>query len=102
MGRKSNKKTYDPDKIADFFGMDKIYIRRHIANGKRLDLVYLVLSNDDLTIKEKRDYLFYKTSLSSNMKINLWERFTGDFGYNYCKSGSYSLEFEIIQEGGAV
>ena len=23
---KRNKKTYDPDKIADFFGMDKIYI----------------------------------------------------------------------------
>ena len=102
MKRKYTKSSIDTRKIADFFGMQRIDVNKHIAKGNRLDLVYSVLSNDDLTTKEKRTYLFHNTSLSLGMKNNLWERYCGDYGYAYCKSGSYSLEFEIIQEGGQV
>ena len=102
MKRKYNKKLYDSNKIADFFSMTNLDVYKHIKKGNRLDLVYKVLNNDNLTLKEKRAYLFYNTSLSLGMKNNLWERYTGDYGYAYCKSGSYSLEFKIIQEEGQV
>ena len=102
MDRKHNKSIVDTKIIADFFGMPRIIVNRHIVTGKRLDFVYSVLNNDNVSLKDKRNYLFKNTSLSLNMKINLWERFIGDFGYEYCKSGSYSLDFEIIQEGGTV
>ena len=102
MKRKYNRVLIDTRIISDFFGMSRIDVNKHIAKGNRLDLVYSVLNNDSLSIKEKRTYLFHNTSLSLGMKNNLWERFTGDYGYAYCKSGSYSLEFEIIQEGGQV
>ena len=100
MKRKYNKTLIDTRKIADFFGMAHIDVYKHIKKGNRLDLVYSVLSNDDLTIKEKRTYLFHNTSLSLGMKNNLWERFTGDYGFEYCKTGSNSLDVLIQQEGG--
>lgn len=77
-------------------------MNKHIAKGNRLDLVYSVLSNANLTTKEKRDYLYNNTSLSLGMKNNLFERYMGDYGFSYCKTGSYSLEFKIHQEGGQV
>lgn len=102
MARKYNNKTYDTKEIAEFFSMKPIDVYKNIYKGNRLDLVYTVLSNDKLTTKQKRTYLFYNTSMSEKMKDKLWERYFGDYGYAYCKATSISLEFEIIQEGGSV
>ena len=102
MKRKYNRSLIDTRLIADFFGMSRSDVNKHLAKNRRLDLIYKVFNNDNLTTKEKRTYLYHNTNMSLEMKNNLWERFNGDYGYNYCKTGSMSLDFEILQEGGAV
>jgi len=102
MKRKYNKSLIDTNLIADFFSMSRIDVNKHIAKNRRLDLIYKVFTNDNLTTKEKRTYLYHNTNLSLEMKNNIYERFMGDYGFSYCKTGSMSLDFEIIQEGGAI
>ncbi len=99
---KQSKSIIDPKEIAKFFDMELQNIHKHIAKGFRLDLIYIVFNDDKLTTKQKRTYLYHNTSLSLGMKNSLFERYIGDYGYAYAKSGSYSLDFEIHQERGTV
>ena len=89
-----HKSIVSTNKIADFFGMSRTDVNKNIAKGNRLDLVYSVLSKDNLTLSQKKDYL-RNTSLSEGMKNNLFERYMGDYGFEYCRTGSNSLEVRI-------
>jgi hypothetical protein len=88
-----NKSLIDTKLIADFFGMSRLVVNKHLAKKSPLDLIYIVFNDDNLTTREKRTYLYHNTDLTLNMKNNLWERFNGDYGFEYCKTGSMSLEF---------
>jgi len=94
MKRKYIKKVIKIDVLADFFGMEKVDIGKAFAKGYRLDYVYIVFNRDDLTIREKKTYL-YKTSMSESFKNNIWQRFSGDYWFAYCKNKSNSLEVTI-------
>ena len=101
MNDKRNKQQIKNSVLAEYFYMHKTQISRHLKSGLRLDYIYIVLNRPDLTTKEKRNYIF-NTSMSFSMKENIWSRYQGDYGFAYCQQKSNSLEFEIIQEGGAV
>jgi len=94
MKHKYTKKLIDIKELADFFGMEKVDIGKHFAKGNRLDYIYIVLNRDDLTTREKKTYL-YKTSMSEAFKDNIWQRFSGDYWFAYCRGKSKSLEFRI-------
>lgn len=94
MKRKYVKKLISTRELADFFSMHNVDVYRCLRMGLRLDYVYIVFNRDDLTIKEKREWL-YKTSMSKRKKDNIFERCMGDYGFLYNRSKSKSLEFRI-------
>jgi|LGVF01.2.fsa_nt_gb hypothetical protein len=95
------KKLVNTHTLADFFGMGTMDTNRHIKNGLRLDYIYIVLNREDLTIKQKRNYI-KNTSMSLGMQENIWNRYQGDYGFLYCKQKSNTLDVLIQQEGGTI
>jgi DNA-binding transcriptional regulator LsrR (DeoR family) len=70
--------TATAEEVADFFDLSAGHIRKYLREGKRYDYVYIVLSNTTITDKEKKEYLFNKTSLTQHLKVNIWNRYTGN------------------------
>ena len=86
------KPLVDVELLVDFYDLNRGDILRHINMWKRLDFIYIIFTSKKYSIREKRDYLM-KTSLSDKMKNTIFERFTGDYGFKYCKQKSHSREF---------
>lgn len=60
--------------LAKYFNVDTTTINRNIRQGNRYDLLYCILTKEDLTRRQKKTFVF-NTSMSLEMKNAVWNRY---------------------------
>jgi len=83
--------------ICDMFYLHPSGIRRHIQRGIPFYEIHDTFNNDELTRKEKRNYL-YKLKIERKQQDMVWQRFMGDAEADYMKQENFMQNYTDYME----